>query len=228
MTARSLPKITAFTFAELLTILALLAVLAGLVLPAIARSQTQTSVTQCAANLEQVLLATQMYATDNNNKLPQITSGNWPWDLPGRTEYSFEQYGARRPQFYDPGFPQQNIDQLWNYSVVYSSTGVPINGYRTTGYAFAFNNSPRVPSDDMNSSFSAQVFHLANPPNDPSLIATIPALPGRLLKIQPSRRVLISDALTTYGSQTDPAQYASYTWNLHTDSGNPALWTNTP
>src|SRR5579863_9609657 len=88
MTARSLPKITAFTFAELLTILALLAVLAGLVLPAIARSQTQTSVTQCAANLEQVLLATQMYATDNNNKLPQITSGNWPWDLPGRTEYS--------------------------------------------------------------------------------------------------------------------------------------------
>ncbi len=216
----------------MLALLAVVTVLASLMLPALARSGTQTTIAQCAANLKQDALAILSFAGDNNDKLPTLGSFNWPWDVPGTAENSLDTYGMHRAQLYDPGFPQQNIDQMWNYSIAYQSgpganTNLAVSGYRATGYCFTWGPGGRVVADDQNTSISAQVITLNG--SDPSLTATIPALPGGLLKIQPSRRVVVCDALATYQGQTDPTQYANYTWNLHSDSGILVSgWKNTP
>jgi hypothetical protein len=131
------------------------------------------------------------------------------------TELKMEPYGLHRAQLYDPGFPNQNIDQMWNYSIVNNYQGVPTGGYRITGYAFAFANGTVV-SDDANTSLAAQVLALSG--NDPQLVQTIPAVNG-LIKINPARRVLAIDVLTTYAGQTDPTQFQTYTWARHTDDG---------
>ncbi len=224
----------AFTLVEMLALLAVVTVLASLMLPALARATAQTTVSQCAANLKQDVLAILLFAGDNNDKLPSLGSGNWPWDLPGTAENTLDAYGMHRTQLYDPGFPQQNIDQMWNYSIAYQSgpganTNLASSGYRATGYSFTWAGAnPRVALDDVNATISAQVITLNG--SDPSLTATIPALPGGLLKIQPSRRVLVCDALATFQGQTDPTQYANYIWNLHTDSGiiGAGPWRTTP
>ena len=224
------PDRGAFTLVEVLAMLAILAVLGCLILPALARTTTQTKIAQCEANLKQDLLAMLQFAGDNGDYLPDlfpVTSGNWPWDMAATAEYKAEPYGMHRTQLYDPGFPNQNIDQMWNFSVAYNSQGVPISGYRATGYAFAVYGGSRVVSDDQNSSIATQILAVSG--NDPQLTQTVPAVNG-LIKINPARRVLVTDTLISYANQTDPTQYQTYTWALHSDVGYPGLpsWSTTP
>ena len=65
----------AFTLMELLVTLALIAVLASLLLPALARAQDKARAVQCATNLRQWGLALRMYADDNADFLPRRGQG---------------------------------------------------------------------------------------------------------------------------------------------------------
>ncbi len=69
---KSSPR-SAFTLVELLVVLAIVAVLAALLVPA-ARSALDTArSTKCASNLRQIGLALSAYASDNNNAYPPLT-----------------------------------------------------------------------------------------------------------------------------------------------------------
>src|ERR1039457_6861757 len=59
-----------FTLIELLTVIAIIAVLAALVLPALARARERARAIICLNNTKQLLLAWQIYAGDNDEKLP--------------------------------------------------------------------------------------------------------------------------------------------------------------
>lgn len=61
---------TGFTLLELLVVIAILAVLSALILPAVARTKAAGSNVVCLNNLKQWGLATQMYASDNDDFLP--------------------------------------------------------------------------------------------------------------------------------------------------------------
>src|SRR6187401_1700241 len=60
----------AFTLIELLVVITIIAVLAGLLLPALGRSKAQAYNAACVNNLRQLGIATRLYSEDNQERLP--------------------------------------------------------------------------------------------------------------------------------------------------------------
>ncbi|MBI3877229.1 MAG: prepilin-type N-terminal cleavage/methylation domain-containing protein [Verrucomicrobia bacterium] len=62
----------AFTLLELLVVIGIIATLAALLLPVLARSKEAGRSTACLGNLHQLGIALQLYVQDNNNRLPSM------------------------------------------------------------------------------------------------------------------------------------------------------------
>ncbi len=119
---------TRFTLIELLVVVAIIAILAALLLPAMGRARYQTRKVLCASNYRQVGLALAVYAGDSDDYLPTIHATNsWagcPWDMGAGYYYAVRPYVSAEDLYWcpllDQPFLRFNVSGTMTYFRTYA------------------------------------------------------------------------------------------------------------
>ena len=102
-----------FTLIELLVVVAIIALLAALLLPALKNAREKAHSAKCVSNLRQIGIAFQMYRSDGSDYLPPLNSATTY--NPGGTSKAYGMYNALgrylgKPQWGGLGEPPVNTD----------------------------------------------------------------------------------------------------------------------
>jgi prepilin-type N-terminal cleavage/methylation domain-containing protein len=103
MKARWPTRSSGFTLIELLVVIAIIVILVALLLPALSKAKESARRAACASNMRQIILASLMYADENEGRLPAQPSD-------GRLVKVF---GGDGLNYYDLLMPQLNNPNVW-------------------------------------------------------------------------------------------------------------------
>jgi prepilin-type processing-associated H-X9-DG protein len=97
----------AFTLVELLVVIGVIALLIGILLPALNKARKSANTAKCLSNCHQMFMAFEMYAINNRDYLPPTSDGTYTLTIPG--------YAT----------PQSVAVRWWGGAIGSITTGVP-------------------------------------------------------------------------------------------------------
>ena len=121
-----------FTLIELLIVIAILAILASMLLPALNKAREKARGIQCASNLKQSFQMLQFYADDNHGYIPKYAEGTYTWSNPStvtaRTYFQNRKVLHCPSGKLPPGCDPTNLNDLgtsswYTYGIVEGNSG---------------------------------------------------------------------------------------------------------
>jgi prepilin-type N-terminal cleavage/methylation domain-containing protein len=130
---------SAFTLIELLTVIAIIGILAAILIPTVASVRKRALKSQCASNLHQLGMALNLYVNDNRQRLPDGTldNANLQW-LSTQHRNALISYGMTYEMFFckgNPTYTEANMTQANREKV--GGNGIPIGYIYLPGTTFA-------------------------------------------------------------------------------------------
>jgi prepilin-type N-terminal cleavage/methylation domain-containing protein/prepilin-type processing-associated H-X9-DG protein len=124
-----LPRYRGFTLIELLCVIAIIAILAALLLPAVNKARTQAQRAQCVNNLREIGLGFHAFAHDHNGKFPMQV----PAALGGAQEFAQSAYHLTGEFYFAYQFFQPLSNDLVAAKILVCPSDTRISGMRYAG-----------------------------------------------------------------------------------------------
>jgi len=147
---------SAFTLIELLTVIAIIGILAAILIPTVGRVRSKARTAQCVSNLRQIGMAALLYADDHKGLLPvhgkspltPASEKDWTWNRKVSSYMGMDQTTARS-RYICPTAKTPDADNKTTYNVSFFLDKSPLKGRvsNLTSHIVMFADAPVENSD---------------------------------------------------------------------------------